>query len=395
MHIPQASGREPRPDGSGPPADAAGPAASAQAQAQALQREFDLFVGRVSHDLQSVLQNTEGFAAALLASAGDKLDARERHYLERIRHTVLRGNGLLHDMVGYWRLATQPLALARIEPGRVLERACERVQGASRVAIEWRRSGEWPGVHADAALLEHALVCLLGNAVKFSGDAAPVVVELAGSTDDSSWTLRITDHGVGFDPAETHRLFQPCSRLHAPPLAGHGMGLATVQRIAQRLGGSVGASGRPGVGAVFTLTLPLATAPSLDAPARAPGVRRRVLLIDDDPLVLSSLAAMAEHAGCEVTPAETGAAGLAAFERALAGARFDIVITDLGLPGLRGDDVARTIKQLSPTTGVLVVTGQAPEAVRQQLPEVDGVVGKPLRFAALRAALDAVAPPTD
>jgi CheY-like chemotaxis protein len=133
----------------------------------------------------------------------------------------------------------------------------------------------------------------------------------------------------------------------------------------------------------------------LDAPARAPGAHRRVLLIDDDPLVLSSLAAMAEHAGCEVTPAETGAAGLAAFERALAGARFDIVITDLGLPGLRGDDVARTIKQLSPTTGVLVVTGQAPEAVRQQLPEVDAVVGKPLRFAALRAALDAVAPPTD
>jgi CheY-like chemotaxis protein len=375
-------------DRSARPSGAEGGAAPAS-----VQREYDLFVGRVSHELQSVLQNTEGFAAALLASAGGKLDEKERHYLERIRQTVLRGNGLLHAMAGYWRLATSPVELANVEPRRVLERACERVPAASGRAVEWRCDGQWPRVRADAGLLDHALVCLLDNAVKFSGDATPAIVELVGTAEAGHWTLRVTDHGVGFDAADAARLFQPCSRLHAPPLAGHGMGLATVQRIAQRLGGSVGASGQCGAGAVFTLTLPLAPASPADAPVEpAAGARRRVLLIDDDPLVLASVGSMLERTGCDVTPAASGSAGLAVFEQALRATPFDIVITDWAMPGGGGELVARTIKQLSCATAVLVITGRAPEAVRQHLPDADAVIGKPLRLAALKLALDAVAP---
>jgi CheY-like chemotaxis protein len=369
--------------------EAAGAAVSVSAPVQG---EYDLFVGRVSHELQSILQNTEGFAAALLARAGGKLDDRERHYLERIRETVLRGNGVLHAMTGYWRLATCAMELADVDPRRVLQRACERVQGAAGREVEWRCSGTWPQVRADAGLLEHALVQLLDNAVKFSGDAPMAVVELAGAADGTRWTLRVTDRGAGFDPAEAHRLFQPCSRLHAPPLAGHGMGLATVRRIAERLGGETGASATPGAGAVFTLTLPLAPArpevPRAD-PAAAPP--RRVLLIDDDPLVLASLGAMLELAGCEVTPAADGAAGLAAFEHDVHPAAFDLVVTDWGMPGVGGEHVARRIKRLSPATAVLVVTGRAPADVQGQVPEVDGVLGKPLRLADLKSALGAIA----
>jgi CheY-like chemotaxis protein len=171
------------------------------------------------------------------------------------------------------------------------------------------------------------------------------------------------------------------------------MGLATVQRIAQRLGGSVGASGQCGAGAVFTLTLPLAPASPADAPVEpAAGARRRVLLIDDDPLVLASVGSMLERTGCDVTPAASGSAGLAVFEQALRATPFDIVITDWAMPGGGGELVARTIKQLSCATAVLVITGRAPEAVRQHLPDADAVIGKPLRLAALKLALDAVAP---
>lgn len=351
---------------------------------QELQREFDLFVGRVSHELQSVLQNTERFAAALLASAGDKLDAREQHFVERIRQNLLRGNRLLHDMAGYHRLATCPLAPASVSSRHAVDVAMRRVQAQHQAAIDWRLSGEWPAVRADAGLLEHALVELLGNAVKFSQPSAPVVVELASAPRHDRWELRITDHGVGFEAADVPRLFQPCSSLHAPPLAGSGMGLATVQRIAHRLGGEVAAS--PAAhGAVFTLALPLADAAATPNPA--PPARRRVLLIDDDPLVLSSISAMLQHAGCDVTPAESAAAALVAFEQALESAPFDVVVTDLGLPGLRGDELARRVKQRSPATAVLVMTGQAPEAVRRELTGADGVIGKPLRIAALRAAL--------
>lgn len=366
----------------GPPA----PASSGEAAHQpALQREFDLFVGRVSHELQSVLQNTEGFASALLASAGGKLDAREQHFLERIRENLLRGNRLLHDMVGYYRLASCPIELASVSSRRAVDLAMQRVQAQHQAAIDWRLSGEWPPVRADAGLLEHALVELLGNAVKFSPPSAPAIVELASSRRHDRWELRITDHGVGFDAADVPRLFQPCSRLHAPPLAGSGMGLATVQRIAQRLGGHVEAS-PAAPGAVFTLALPLAATAGETPGAAAPG-RRRVLLVDDDPLVLSSISAMLQQAGCEVTPAEGAAAALVAFEQALASSPFDTVVTDLGLPGMRGDELARLVKQRAPSTSVLVMTGQAPESVRRDLPDADGVIGKPLRMAALRAAL--------
>jgi CheY-like chemotaxis protein/anti-sigma regulatory factor (Ser/Thr protein kinase) len=387
MHIPLTRAPQAGANDSGPSGAAtASPPADAQASdEQALQREFDLFVGRVSHELQSVLQNTEGFASALLASAAGKLDAKEQHFVERIRQNLLRGNRLLHDMVGYYRLATCPIEPASVATRRAVDLAIARVQAQQRLTVDWRCSGEWPAVRADAGLLEHALVELLGNAVKFSGPSTPVVVELASTALDGYWELRITDHGVGFDAADLPRLFQPCSRLHGPPLAGSGMGLATVRRIAQRLGGRVDAS-PVAHGAVFTLALPLAPAVSGTA-SPAPPQRRRVLLIDDDPLVLSSLSAMLQQAGCEVTPADGGAAALVAFEQALASAPFDVVVTDLGLPGLRGDELARRVKQRAPATSVLVMTGQAPESVRRDLPEADGVIGKPLRIAALRAAL--------
>jgi CheY-like chemotaxis protein len=387
MHIPLEGGRQARADDSGPPRPAAASPSADAREAQALQREFDLFVGRVSHELQSVLQNTEGFASALLASAAGKLDARELHFVERMRHTLLRGNRLLHDMVGYYRLATCPIEPASVSSRRAVDLAMQRVQAQHQAAsVDWRLSGEWPDVRADAGLLEHALVELLGNAVKFSDASAPIVVELASTPRDDRWELRITDHGVGFAAADLPRLFQPCSSLHAPPLGGSGMGLATVRRIAQRLGGRVDAS-PVAHGAVFTLTLPLAgPAPAVAASAAAPD-RRRVLLVDDDPLVLSSLSAMLQQAGCQVTMAESGAAALVAFEQALASAPFDVVVTDLGLPGLRGDELARRVKQRAPATAVLVLTGQAPESVRRELPEADAVIGKPLRIAALRAAL--------
>jgi CheY-like chemotaxis protein len=388
MHIPLDGGPQARADDNGPPGSAApSPSADAHApEAQAIQREFDLFVGRVSHELQSVLQNTEGFAAALLTSAAGKLDTREQHFVERIRHNLMRGNRLLHDMVGYYRLATCPIEPTGVSSRRAVDVAMQRVQAQHEPKVDWRCSGEWPHVRADAGLLQHALLELLDNAVKFSDPSAPVVVELASTAQDDRWELRITDHGAGFAAADLPRLFQPCSSLHAPPLGGSGMGLATVRRIAQRLGGRVDASPAEH-GAVFTLTLPLAgPAPAVAASAAAPD-RRRVLLVDDDPLVLSSLSAMLQQAGCQVTMAESGAAALVAFEQALASAPFDVVVTDLGLPGLRGDELARRVKQRAPATAVLVLTGQAPESVRRELPEADAVIGKPLRIAALRAAL--------
>lgn len=381
-------------------ADAFGDGARAQPpharRLQLLQQEYELLVGRISHELQSVLQNSEAFAAALQASAAPRLEPKEQHYLERIRHNALRGNGLLHDLVGFYRLATAPLEAAPVELRRVVERACRRVEGQQARPVDWRLSGDWPRVQADPGLIEHALVHLLANAVKFSRDQARPAVEIVATAQNGSCELRVTDHGVGFAGTEADRLFQPCVRLHGDAFPGSGMGLAAVRRIAERHGGWVAASGTPGQGATFVLALPLAPAAASARPRAAAAASgaplRRVLLVDDDPLVLASFGAMLERAGCDVTAAAGGHAGLASFDSALRGAPFDLVITDLGMPGLGGEHLARAVKKISPTTAVLIVTGQAPETVRRELPDIDGVLGKPLRLAALKAMLEQLAP---
>ena len=382
-----------RPEGI-PSGAAAGDAAALASRLQALQHESDMLVGRISHELQSVLQNMEGFAAALQAGTAGRLQPKEQHYLDRIRHHAMRGNSLLHDLLGFYRLATAPLEPVSLDLRRAVERACRRVEVPDARAVEWTLSGEWSCVHADAGLVEHALMHLLANAVKFSPERTPAVVEITAVAGNGMCELRITDHGIGFAPADADRLFQPCVRLHGDAFGGSGMGLAAVRRIAERHGGRVAASGTPGLGATFTFALPLAAAAL--APARAPAAGaarpRRVLLIDDDPLVLASVGAMLERAGCEVTPAGGGQAGLAAFEGSLRGVAFDAVITDWGMPQVGGQHVARAVKMMRPATAVLIVTGQLPETVRRELPEVDAVLGKPLRSATLKSALDQFAP---
>jgi CheY-like chemotaxis protein len=113
----------------------------------------------------------------------------------------------------------------------------------------------------------------------------------------------------------------------------------------------------------------------------------RVLVIDDDPVVLETLVAMLEASGHRATTAEGGQAGIEAFIAAQAdGAHFSVVLTDLGMPGLDGRAVANAIKRASPATPVILLTGWG-EDVHAGDPGIDLVMAKPPRLGDLRAAL--------
>jgi signal transduction histidine kinase len=116
-----------------------------------------------------------------------------------------------------------------------------------------------PGLTAWASATQMRIVLqqLLGNAAKFTRRAERPVVSFTGAHDtEGLLTLKLGDNGVGFDDSRAERLFQPFQRLHRPEdYQGTGIGLAIVQRIVQRHGGSISASGSPGRGATFEFTL--------------------------------------------------------------------------------------------------------------------------------------------
>lgn len=370
---------------------------------EAAVKDRDAFVGRISHDLQSVMQNNEGFATVLLRSAGAKLDDKERHYLQRIVDTSLRGNRMVNDLVAHERLGNQEVDLRPVALAQVLERAREKLAPDSAGRdIEWT-TGAMPMVSGDASLLQQVFVNLLSNAVKFTRGMQPARIRVEASSCGHGHEIRVVDNGVGFDPDYAHTLFRPFERLHpVTEFEGNGMGLANVGRIIERHGGTVRAEALKEGGALFAFTLASAPIPDASAapipatltePLKRTSPALRVLVIDDDPAALKTLGDMLEYNGHHVIRALGGQAGVTTFESSLdAGPGFDLVITDFGMPHVDGGAVARRVKATSPGTTVFMLTGWGArlDASDDWRSQVDDVLAKPPRLADVRKALSKV-----
>ena len=369
---------------------------------EAVRAEFDRFAGRLAHDMQAVMQVTEGFAAALTRTAAPKLDAREHHYLERIVATNLRGNRLVHEVLAFTRLGVHAIERRPVALADALRRAQRSVQDlAQGREVEWV-VGQLPAVTGDLSLLQQVFVHLLSNALHYTRERPRAVIRIECVATPAGCEIRVADNGIGFDPQAAHRLFQPFERLHGN--SGNGMGLAHARRIVERHGGSIRAESAPGAGALFAFTLPApagvdsGAGPSPDSPQQAPEAPApgglRVLLVDDDPMVLLSLTNMVELDGHHVDSAASGTIGVEAFERALErGQGYDTVITDLGMPHMDGREVARLVKQANPDTRVILLTGWGSGVgTGEGAGQVDGILAKPPRLAQLRQALSPVRP---
>ncbi len=197
--------------------------------------------------------------------------------------------------------------------------------------------------------------------------------------------LTVTDTGVGMSEELRQRIFEPFFTTKG--LRGTGLGLSVVYGIVERHGGRIQVRSAPGYGTTFTLRFLAAQSEPADqaavATSRAGGLR--VLLIDDDPSVRETLAALLRAAGHTVTEAQGGAAGLALLEAG----PVDCVLTDLGMPEVTGWDVTRAVKARHSSLPVLLLTGWgehvAPDPASPAAP--DRILGKPLPLEELLQAL--------
>ena len=232
------------------------------AQLEAANRELEAFGRSVSHDLRAPLRIIEGFSAAIVELDGDRLSARGRTSLDAVRRAARRMGELIDDLLTLSRVTLQTIrhqpvdlsALARTIAAELRE--LEPARAVTFVIAAGLR------VQADAVLMRILLENLLRNAWKFTSQQARARIEVGMDLRNGEAVFYVRDDGAGFDPAHAHRLFQPFQRLHSEAeFEGTGIGLATVHRIVLRHGGRVWATGVPGGGATFELTIPTEPVP--------------------------------------------------------------------------------------------------------------------------------------
>jgi light-regulated signal transduction histidine kinase (bacteriophytochrome) len=219
-------------------------------------RELDTFNSAVAHDLRKPLTAVNGYCQILLESCADSLDERCTDFIREAYQGTCRMNRLIDTLLSFARLT-------RVEPYRewidisaladTLGKELQLEEPDRRVEFRIARGLI---AHGDAALLRVVLENLLGNAWKYTGVKEKAIIEFGQEELDGHQVFFVRDNGSGFDMIHVEKLFLPFQRLPGTEeFSGHGIGLATVERIIRRHGGRIWARGEPGKGATFYFTL--------------------------------------------------------------------------------------------------------------------------------------------
>ncbi|HEY3101303.1 MAG TPA: response regulator [Methylomirabilota bacterium] len=237
-----------------------------------------------------------------------------------------------------------------------------------------------PAVLAVASEVREALLNILENALAAMPQGGRLTLHVRGEDDRA--IVSISDTGKGMSPEVQRLAFEPFFTTRSTE-GGTGLGLSLAQEIVQRYRGTISLSSAEGVGTTFTLSFPSITAEAARTPAFLPLLEPlRILAVEDEPEVLDVLRAMLSSAGHTVFTAASGREALDLFERE----PVDLVLTDLGMPGMTGLALAAELKQRR-TIPVLLLTGWADELDAANAPSVDMIVPKPFTRERLFEAL--------
>jgi CheY-like chemotaxis protein len=253
-----------------------------------------------------------------------------------------------------------------------------------------------PAILGVESELREALVNLVLNATDAMPEGGRLTLRTGHALESGKNIARrvfieVSDTGLGMDEETRRRCLEPFFTTKGE--RGSGLGLAMVYGIAQRHGMDIEIVSAPGEGTTFRLVF----AQSAPAPQSTASVRvqkipthTKILLVDDDPVLLASLREVLVNDGHQVQTANGGRAGIDAFlDAQKAGSPFPVVITDLGMPHVDGRAVAAAVKAAAPSTAILMLTGWGQRLIGtgEVPPEVMAVLTKPPRINELRQML--------
>ncbi|WP_143140412.1 hybrid sensor histidine kinase/response regulator [Nannocystis exedens] len=348
-------------------------------------RRKDEFLAMLSHELRNPLAPIKNSLYILShAAPGSERARRAEEVIERQIEHMTR---LIDDLLDVTRISRRKIQLRRttVEMNELVRRTVEdhrSVFERSGVSLELALADRPAWVDGDPTRLSQIVGNLLQNAAKFTGPGGWARVSVAASETDV--LVRVRDSGMGIEPDMLPLLFNPFTQADNTldrSRGGLGLGLALVKGLVELHDGEVrAASEGPNRGSEFTVRLPAIAAPAGEAAASAPSSHAslgRILVIEDNLDAAETLKDALELGDHEVCLAHSGPEGLARVQTF----RPDVVLCDIGLPGMDGYEVARAIRA-DPTqraTKLVALTGYASPDDRQRARDAgfDRHLGKP------------------
>ncbi|TRX73223.1 ATP-binding protein [Pseudomonas mangiferae] len=361
--------------------------------------------GGIAHDFNNLLAGVIGSLTIVQRRLHPDTKAEVQRFLEAANHAAQRGASLVQRMLAFARrqsLDNRPTDINALVHS--LEEMLRRTLG-ERVILETRlQPGLW-SVLTDMPQLESALLNLAINArdaMPHGGRLSIVTGNLSLGADHGEdhdldpgdyVRVEVSDTGTGMDAEVLSHVFEPFFTTK-PIGQGTGLGLSMVYGFVKQTGGHIRLSSTPGRGTRFRLYFPRhADAAAAEAEAAAlphtpSGGGERILVVEDDPVVRMLTVEVLEDLGYQVLQASDGLEALETLRRE----PFDLLLTDVGLPGMNGRQLAESVRQVLPEVPVLFATGYAEGAETRAgfLDEGMEMIAKPYTIDVLAATLRAM-----
>ena len=322
--------------------------------AEEANRLKDEFLAIMSHELRNPLNVILGYAELLLRTQEIQGSASLKRMSEAVKRNAVAQSKLIRDLLDLSRLRSGKLELNRetVSPVASIENAIETVRNdaeSKQISITVTTPDEAVFVQADPVRLEQIIWNLLNNSVKFTQNGGDIAVRL--KAESNQIILTVEDNGQGFDASfvpHIFEIFRQADSGTSRSQAGMGIGLAVVQQLVELHEGSVSAySGGLGKGATFTIRLPRSVeakqqlAPMLDfSNGTLKGMS--VLVVDDSEDTTEMVRHLLEIGGAAVNVATSGFEALSlASEK-----EFDVVLSDISMPGMDGFEFIRKLREL-------------------------------------------------
>jgi PAS domain S-box-containing protein len=364
----------------------------------------DEFLATLSHELRNPLAPLRNSLAILrMTSKGDDSTAPVREMMERQVNHLVR---LVDDLLEVSRISRGTLTLKNEHVGlaavvRNAVETCTPLMQSAGHALTVSVPDEPLWVDGDPVRIAQVLANLLDNAAKYSDDGGRIAITLRRA-DEGHATITVSDNGPGIAPEALPRMFGMFSRgdrTSGRGQGGLGIGLALARRLAEMHGGTLSAQSEGlGKGCAFTLRLPLAVsqlagaAPESALNDAVP--RRRILVVDDNRDAADSLGMILTVLGADVRVARDGPEAITIFRSY----EPSVVLLDIGMPGMDGYEVARTLRSFSPGNKATIValTGWGQDKDREMARDAgfDHHLVKPAEIGALQVLLASLDEPS-
>ena len=355
----------------------------------------------IAHDINNAISPVALYTESLLEKEPG-LSPRARDYLTTIQRAIEDVAETVARMREFYR-QREPQLMSRLVE---LNPLVKQVMDLSRA--RWSDMPQQRGIFIKAAMdlapelpaimgmeseIREALVNLVFNAVDAMPEGGTLTVRTkAPKSAGQPVLVEVSDTGIGMDEDTRRRCLEPFVTTKGE--RGTGLGLAMVYGAVRRHGAEIEIESAPGKGTTMRISFPVPVVQPVTGekvgPALAVPLRQRILVVDDDPLLIKSLRDTLETDGHQIVAAGGGQEGIDIFRKEYVGGEpFAVVITDLGMPYVDGRQVASEVKKLSPTTPVIMLTGWGQRLVAEDdvPPHVDQVLNKPPKLRELREAL--------